>query len=319
MVQSNIDTEIGKAEFRLLTDQEHLEKVWSIMEPAVKEYADGYLDGISHYRDLPSPQDSFMALLREMIRKNDGLHDKYHELFDPDAMEEYSEATESFKSTVLKRECDVIQRTLQSKSEALKEWKSKFYGCRSQVLFDTFSNMMTFASEYEEEMDEEAMCRLDEISQCSLAQMEEDACYKSGVLGFGIVSNILNHMYPRTFPGNYKAGIYSLYFLSGGGKGIDMPSRTSEFSMVKDEAWSKTGIVEMEHNYFFPYETFCIYTLRIYRILAEKISERFQKEFPSDYRFLLTNDFYEYVTSKNKEHIATMTGNDDMLKFNTIW
>ena len=134
-----------------------------------------------------------------------------------------------------------------------------------------------------------------------------------------LVSNILNHMYPRTFPGNYKAGIYSLYFLSGGGKGIDMQSETSEFCMVKDESRSKTGIIEMEHNFFYPYQTFCIYTLRIYRVLAGAISSCFDRVFPSEYRFLLTNDFYDYVTSKNREKIATMTGNDDMLKFSTIW
>ena len=320
MIQSNIDTGIGDAEFKLLIDQDHMEKVWSIMEPEVRKYADGYLEGVSHFKDLPSAQDSYTAFLQEMIKKNDALHDKYHELFALDLMEEeYAEDTEGFKSAILKKECDVIRKTLQSKSESLKEWKSKFYGCKSQVLYDTLFNMMEFASEFDEEMDEDAMNELDEIAECRLDEMEEDSCYKSGVLGFGIVSNILNHMYPRTFPGNYKAGIYSLYFLSGGGKGIDMQSETSEFCMVKDESRSKTGIIEMEHNFFYPYQTFCIYTLRIYRVLAGAISSCFDRVFPSEYRFLLTNDFYDYVTSKNREKIATMTGNDDMLKFSTIW
>ena len=75
----------------------------------------------------------------------------------------------------------------------------------------------------------------------------------------------------------------------------------------------------MEHNYFFPYETFATYTMRIYRVLLEKIKSRFQMDFPSEYRFLITNDFYEYVTSMHRSEITTMTGNDDMLKFSTIW
>lgn len=89
--------------------------------------------------------------------------------------------------------------------------------------------------------------------------------------------------------------------------------------MVKDEVRSKTGIKEMEHNYFFPYEVFCIYTLRIYRKLCERIKNRLQKEFPCDYRFLLTNSFYEFVTTENKANIATFAGNDDVLKYNTPW
>ena len=319
MQQSCLDTNIGDKEFEMLRDQEHVEEVWAVMKPIVEKYADGYLDGIARHGSS-SPKDNFSTFLQELISKNDKLHDKYHEVFDMDIMEdEYAEDTEGFKSAVLKTEVDVIRKTLQSKSEALKEWKSKFFAAKSQALYDTFYNMISFAAEYEDEMDEDAMNELDAVAECKLAEMEDDACYKSGVLGYGIVSNILNHMYPRTFPGTYKAGVWSLYFLSDGTKQIQMPSGTSEFSMVKDETCSKTGIYEMEHNYFFPYEVFCIYSLRIYRALADKISEKFDKEYPTDFRFLLTNSFYEYVTSENKEYIATLAGNDDVLKFNTPW
>ena len=254
-----------------------------------------------------------------MIKKNEKLHDKYHEIFDTVVMEEeYADDTQGFKSTILKKEVDVIKNTLNSKSETLNEWKGKFYRCNDQILYDTFYNMMEFASDYDKKMNEEIMEELEEIEECKLSEMEDNSCYQSGVIGFGIVANILNCMYPRTFPGNYKAGIYSLYFLSDG-KVIDMPSNTSEFCMVKDQVKSKTGIIEMEHNYYFPYETFCIYTLRIYRALSEAILKNIGRKFVTEYRFLLTNDFYDYVTTVNKDKIKTMTGNDDMLKFKTIW
>lgn len=320
MKQSYLDTEIGKAEFQLLRSQDHIEKVWSVMRSIVDRYIEGFLEGISHLKGFPLPQDNFTVFLQELISRNDCLHDKYHDIFELDVMrEEYAEDTEGFKSAVLKKDCDVIRKTLQSKIEALKDWKSRFYGCKSQTLYDTFFNMISFAAEYNEKMNEESMEKLDTVDGCGLSKMQNDACYQAGVLGYGIVSNILNHMYPRTFPGNYKPGIWSLYFLSDGSKQIEMPSGTSEFSMVKDEAWSKTGIIEMEHNYFFPYEVFCIYTLRIYRRLAERIVEIFHKECPSEYRFLLTNSFYEYVTSENRQNISTLAGNDDVLKFNTPW
>ena len=320
MQQSFLDTDTGNAEFKLLRDQTHIDYVWSVMEPIVNRYIDGYLEGLSHFKEFATPQTCFSAFLQDLISKNDSLHDKYHALFAMDVMEdEYAEDVEGFKNAILKKDCDVIRKTLQSKTEALKDWKAKFYSCKSQALYDTFYNMMTFAEEYDQMMDEDAMQELDTVADCGLVEMEEDACYQTGVLGYGIVSNILNHMYPRVFPGNYKAGVWSLYFLSDGSKIIETPSGTSEFSMVKDETWSKTGIYEMEHNYFFPYEVFCIYTLRIYRLLVQRINARFQKEYPTEYRFLLTNNFYEYVTSENKANIATLAGNDDVLKFNTPW
>ncbi len=320
MISSLIDTEIGKKEFELLVDQAHMEQVWEVMQPRLEQYVDEYLEGASHFKDMPTPGDSFSALLSEMIKKSDKLHDKYFDIFDMDLMEEeYSEDTEGFKAVTLKKDCDVIRKSLQSKSEALGEWKKKFYGCKSQQLYDTFYNMMCFAAEYNEEMDEDTLSGVDTIADIGLAQMSEDACYQSGVLGFGIVSNILNHMYPRIFPGNYKAGVYSLHFLTNNGKGVNMPSDSSEFLMVKDDFYSKTGIIETEHNYYCPYETFGLYTLRIYRYLESRIETRFHKEFPTEYRYLLTNDFYDYVTSVHRADIATLCGNDDMLKFNTIW
>lgn len=320
MISSLIDTEIGKKEFTLLVDQDHMECVWEVIQPRLEQYASEYLEGVSHFNGLFTPEDSFSALLSEMIRKNDNIHDKYFEIFDMELMEEeYSEDTEGFKSVTLKKDCDVIRKSLQSKSEALKDWKKKFYGCKSQQLYDTFYNMMCFAVEYDEEMDEDTLSGVDSIEGIGLAQMSEDACYQSGVLGFGIVSNILNHMYPRIFPGNYKAGIYSLHFLTNKGKGVNMPSESSEFLMVKDDFYSKTGIIETEHNYYFPYETFGLYTLRIYRYLASRIETRFHKRFPTEYRYLLTNDFYNYVTLIHHADIATLCGNDDMLKFKTIW
>lgn len=320
MIQTYLDTSIAEAEFSLFENQNHLEKVWNVMLPITLKYISDYLDVVSRQDGCQSPQESVTKKIRTLIEDNNTLHDKYHELFDLELFEdEYGDDTESFKNQTLRKECDVIRKTLLSQSEVLKEWKGKFNTCKSQTIYDTFYNMMSFAEDYDAEMNEDAMNALDNIEDCRLSQMQEDACYQTGVLGFGIVSNILNHMYPRVFPGTYKMGIYSLYFLSGAGTGIDMPSGSSEFIMIKDAVKSKTGVIEQEHNYYYPYQTFCIYTLRIYRLIVHEMEKRFGKGYPSEYRFLLTNDFYDYVTEQNRSSITTMNGNDDVFKFYTSW
>lgn len=185
MLQSFLDTDLGNAEYALINDQTHFEEVWSVMQPKLKKYADGFLEGLSAYNGISLPQNAFAMYLKELIAKNDELHDKYHELFDLELMEEeYAEETETFKSSILAYKCDIIRYTLNSKSEALKEWKIKYRCCKSQALFDTFFNMVSFAEEYDSEMTEAAMDALDEIADCRLSEMGGDgACYQSGVVG----------------------------------------------------------------------------------------------------------------------------------------
>lgn len=319
MIQSLMDTQVWNEEFRLIRDQEHFEKVWSIMQKVLMKYVKQYIDNIA----LSGPftaMSNYSLFLQKLINNNGKLNEKYHIIFDLDMMDEYGEAVEDFKNHILKKETDVIKNGLLSKSEALNEWKSKFYSVKAQKIYDTFYNIMDFANDYDEEFDENVMSTINKIDENKLVEMENGACYLNGVIGYGILSNILKHMYPRVFPGNYKAGIYSLHFLTGDYKkeGIDMPSETSEFLMVKDLTYTKTNIIEAEHNYFYPFETFGLYTLRIYRVIEEEIKKRFEMQYPTDYRFLITNDFYDFVTMLNKEAITNLTGNDDILKFGTI-
>lgn len=320
MLQSLTDTKIWNDEYELMKEQEHFDKVWLIMKPALMDYVKQYIDGIA-ISGPTSAKGNYNLFLNKLITGNDKLNEKYHEIFDLEMMYEYGEAVDDFKNQILKKECDVIRKTLGSKSESLNEWKSKFYGVKAQKIYDTFYNIIDFSYDYDEEFDEDVMISIDEINENRLTEMEEGACYLNGVIGYGIVSNILNHMYPRVIPGNYKVGIYSLHFLTGNFKknGIDMPSETSEFIMVKDLTHSKTGIIEAEHNYFFPFQTFGLYTLRIYHVIEEEINKRFGMKYPTDYRFLITNDFYNFVTTLHREDITNLTGNDDILKYGTIW
>lgn len=323
MRQSDLNSKIGESEFELIRNQRHIDQVWSIMEPVVNEYADGFLEALANSGSLPSPSTNYTLWLRNLITSNDDLHDRYHDMFDLEALEEYAEDPDVFKGDVLKKQCPVIRHSLQSRAQVMQEWKTKYYACKSITLVDAFTNMMSFAEEYDDEMDEAAMEALDKVADCRIAEMEDEKsengrAYISGVLGYGIVSNILNHMYPRTFPGNYKMGVWSLFFLAKGSKEL-MPSGTSEFAMLKDDHPNHVGAYEMEHNFTLAYEIFCVYTLRIWRLLSPRIEARFGTAFPSDYRFLLTNSFFEYVSSKNSANIATLAGNDDVLKFTTSW
>ncbi len=317
MIRSMMDNEIWKKELELMRDQEHFEKVWNIVRSTLDNSINSYLDSIVFSNPVLKPRDSFNLHVKKLIDEHSIFQDKYAELFSPEKMEEYEMDVDGFKGDVLSKRCDTIRVALNSKAEALKDWRILYKQAAPQKLYDTFYNMICFAEEYKETMTEEMIDKIDSIKENGLSQMEEDSCYLGGVIGTGILSNILNAIYPRLFPGTFKVGMFSLYFLSGR-RAIEMGSGSSEFLMIKDDVKSKTGIIETEYNYYYPYETFALFTLRIFRSLDKAVIERFGIKFPVEYRYVLTNDFYRYIFEQNKEYIQTLLGNDDILKFQQI-
>jgi hypothetical protein len=314
MLHSLIDTEIWEKEFETLYSQEHFEKVWSIIKPEALKYIDSWMDELRCQNSNIKLNSAVGLYYQKLIKSHELLQNKYTELFNVDIMEEYGEATDGFKGQILGKQCPVIQKTLNSKTEVLKDWKMQFRLASNSTLYDTFCNFVYFASEYNENMTEAELENIDTMDDLGLYGMREDNCYLVGVIGTGIISTILNAMYPRLFPGHFKTGMFSLYFLSGK-EPIEMGSGSSEFLMIKDDSHSKTGIIEAEHNYYFEYEIFALYSLRLFRLLNEEIEKRCELKFPSEYRYVLTNDFYQYVFDANRAQIQTLVGNDDVLKF----
>ena len=314
MIHSFIDTDIWEDEFEQIWDQEHFDKMFKVMEPTISKYMVSYFDEIAFSNGSLKPANNASLLVKKLINENSKMHDKYMKIFAPDLMEEYQDDVDGFKGSILSKECPVIFHTLHSKAEALNDWKIEYKLTKPQELYDTFYNMMDFAFEYNEEFSEAEFNKINTIEDNKLTGLIDDSCYLRGVIGTGIISTILNAMYPRVFPGHFKIGLFALYMLSKQST-LDMKTRSSEFIMVKDDSHSKTGSIESEHNYYYPYATFGLYSLKIYKMLSEGIVKRFDLSFPCEYRYVLTNDFYEYVFEQNKEGIKTLLGNDDILKF----
>ena len=64
---------------------------------------------------------------------------KYKDFFDEDLFQEFQDDPGIFK-TNLSKKCPVIQKTLHSKREELKEWQQRFVAAPSKTLFQIFDN-----------------------------------------------------------------------------------------------------------------------------------------------------------------------------------
>ena len=96
-----------------------------------------------------------------------------------------------------------------------------------------------------------------------------------------------------------------------------MPSRTGEFVMIDDTDSYKGGRdaysnFRIEHNYWYPYNLFMLYSNHIY-IELERHLKPLGVAFDKNYRFVYVSAFLDYVCDQNNEAVKTMMGSDQNL------
>jgi len=336
MIQSLIDTEIGGKEFDLIKNVNHIEMIFNKIKSRLSDYLSCYKEYISQDENTEmikklenadntiiiktknkNPDNVFreklLVHIKKVVNEFEKIKKAYDDFFDREKLEEYSFDISTFKSQ-LKKYCPVIRACCNSKSEIMKKWNADFKLSKPHDLYDVFNNIVTFGDEYNEVYKYEKYIKIDKWEDFGFDTLNEENHRLIGVIGTGIIATTLNALYPEMFPGHFRQGLYALYFLSEQ-KTFDMPSDTSEFIMVKDSDPFYRQSITLDHNFFFPYEVYSLYTLRIYREL-DKFMKQWGVEFPQEYRYAITGDFYEFVCfNKHKEDIATLGGYDDIEKY----
>jgi hypothetical protein len=90
----------------------------------------------------------FKNIIVEAIENFEKDREKYIAIFDQEALEEYEDDPQYFKSTVLKKECPIIHHTLFSSAKELEKYKRDFNISDSNELLTVVSNLCYFAEEY---------------------------------------------------------------------------------------------------------------------------------------------------------------------------
>jgi hypothetical protein len=264
---------------------------------------------LEKYRGKPKQVkdvDVLRPLFGSAVREYDHDADPYRTFFDMEALQEYQDHDpDSFKGA-LKRECPIIRVVLNSRREELKEWQYKFTKLtRGQELLDIFGNLLEFAQDYAQSHEEPSFGTLDDFDSFGLEHLDDEPEYRiEGVIGSGIKSCVLHHLFPRCFPQLNRRSMYGLYFLSRMGH-FGLESGTSEFLMIHDEFKSDNRNIRMDHNYWYPYGLLTLYAMRQYRLIASR-SESIKLSLDSNYRFVYVDCLFGEVWKQHEEHIGTM-------------
>ena len=303
-------------DFERIEELTHIEKVKKEIEQKVPEFFSLITNSILQGNSSKVAKTlTWSTIINEGVKKFEKESRAYKDFFCEENMEEFEEIDDpkAFKSE-LKRDCPIIRKTLNSRMEELQDWKEDFAKAKPLELFETFANFLDFQNDYVEKNKNTDFDKLDEYEDFHDLHKfsgDKDLTLKN-VIGAGIKSTIVHNLNPHYFCKSVRRTLYGLFFLTDNIHSIT-PSRTSEFIMIDDnprnsERGSKSNF-RMEHNYWYPYNLFMLYTNHIYKIL-EVLLKDFNIDLEKEYRFVYVNIFLEQICAFKKDAVQTMMGGD---------
>lgn len=304
-------------DFERIEETEHVQKIIEELHSKVPHY----FNLINHSKGITKDSKPLLKLVTWTALFNDGIKkyekecSKYRDFFSEDNMEEFEEIDDpkAFKSE-LRKDCPIIRKSLMSKMEELQSWKEDFARAKPIELFETFANFLDFQNEYVEQNDKKDYDSLISYKDFhSLHQFSDDEdLILRNVIGAGIKTTIIYNLNPQFFCKSVRRTLYGLYFLTENVHNI-APSRTSEFIMVDDNprnsARGSKFNFRMEHNYWYPYNLFMLYTNQIF-ITLNSLLNNIGVSLNDKYRFVYVNIFLEQICVLKNEAVQTMMGGD---------
>lgn len=252
----------------------------------------------------PATKTTLESLADQAIEDFERDQASYEDLLDEDALLEYAEDPPSFKTVVLRNQCPIIRKTLQSKKEELKRYKIDYNQADATDLHETVTNLADFARAYAKRYRPSTFTKIDSLASLQFDDLDTEEYTVFGVIGGGIKTHLLYKLYPNIFPYRSPDAVWALWFLVN--KEVFGCRQDSEFLMInlKNSA-NNTKNVTTSQNFYYPYPLFSLYALKLSRRLAQEW-ERAGATFPEKHRFVILNDFFLFVAAQHAEETAIL-------------
>ena len=304
MIRSS-NRELG--EYDLVRQRDHIAKVWSVIEASLPQYWDRFVESVGP----AGPAAGLARLFDRAVQDYDKEAPKYRRFFDLEALDEYHDDPNAFKQ-VLSRDVPILAQTLRSRRAELKDWQRSFRTARPKDLLAVFESVLDFVGEWQEShpIDQYIQQASEpEPSGFGLDLLDDDETMSlASVIGMGIKSIVLFHLDPGRLPPRGRYGLYGLYFLSKM-QDFGLPSRSSEFLMVNDVNLASDGSMVMDHNYWYPYGLFSLYTLRVYEWIESRCRDAGFVLDPRR-RYVYSERFFDAVCNQHQADLRTMRAHE---------
>lgn len=242
----------------------------------------------------------YINIISNSIEEFEKDRQNYIDIMDLEALEEYEDDVNTFKSSVLSSQCPVIRKTLQSKTaKELDKYRADFRHSNPSELLTVVTNLCEFAVNYRDEWYNQDFYEnsINSYKDLELSQIDTDDCTVYGVIGGGIKTMLLYKFLPDLFPSRSRNAIWALWYLTG--KEEFGCTTASEFLMVDVKK------IITQQNYFYPYELFAYYAYELYKLLRDKAQEM-DAYIDPEYRYVIVDKFFDYVVSEHDADISVL-------------
>lgn len=313
-------------EFLLIYDAEHITKILKLIEDNFNHHFKLIINNYRSNNSCKNDYDCIKKLFAERIQEFEKVANNYQDVFNRKYLEfilnsdqtRINVRTQNFK-TELTRKCPVIKYPYNSRVKELEDWRILFAKADPKEVFEIFKNLIDFADDYSKNYDELEYEKYITADDFGFDEIEEEDYTIAGVIGMGIKSASIYHLYPHIFPKRGKLDLFGMYFLTGQDKSFfDFPTKTSEFIMINDEATGQKGTYRVDQNYWYPYGLFTSYTMKIYRMIVEMCKE-ISVALDPHYRYVYVNTYLEKICEHYDENLKTLTKSSDISTFGKLY
>ena len=316
MLKSKTAEENEKNEFTLIRDPKHIASVWATMKKNINLDFEKLLEGKGDFQKGFAIKTFFDKGIENYKKKQP----KYEKMFSERRLEEYGDDLKYFRAR-LEKDCPIIRSLLLVNSKTpqeIKDWQVRYKTTETSTIGDIFLNVIDLKEEFIETNLKKDYTKHDDVDPLKLLkELSEVEDYSiPGVVGIGIKSIILYHLNSSYFMDCVRFTLYGYCFLTDN-KSLGLPTQTNEFIIIDDT--KKRGRnsdfnILIDHNYWYPFDLFMLYSLRSLRELR-KLCSNHGYQFRDEYRFVYLHHFLtEHICQLNIEKIKTMMGSDQKLE-----
>jgi len=239
----------------------------------------------------------FNQIIKDSLEDFKKDRKNYLDILDEEFLEEYLDDPGPFKNKVLRNDCPIIRKTLNSSAKELNKYKKDFGISDPSELLDKVINIAIFGHEYNRSIFNSNFYNIKNVNDLKFNHLLTEEYIVYGVIGGGIKSHFLYKMYPQIFPNRSHNALWALWYLTS----------KKKFDCKEDSEFLMINIKESttQQNFFYPYDLFTFYAIHILHLLKSKAKEE-KLKIPQNYSFVIVDEFLNFITSCHSDEILPL-------------